>query len=103
MLLGDIIARLADETTAAEAVLRHGDLVLLAKLRANADGIGVTLGAYAAWAFRTYADAASPDEWTMLLSALSRSEDPGGTCLRRAFTYILSATAGPNYELILPG
>ncbi len=96
MLLGDIIARLTDETTAAETILGLGDLGLLADMRIQAENNGVSLGAYAAWTVRTYADNASSDEWTNLMGALSRSDDPGATCLRRAFTYVLAGVAGPE-------
>ena len=96
MLLGDVIARLTDETTAAEAILGLGDLGLLAEMRARAEENGVTLGAYAAWAVRTYADNASSDEWTTLIGAMGRSDDPGVTCLRRAFAYVLAGAAAPD-------
>lgn len=90
MLLGEVIARLSNETAATEAILGLGDLRLLAEMRARAEENGVGLGAYAAWAVRTYADNASSEEWTTLIGALSRSEDPGVTCLRRAFAYVLA-------------
>ena len=90
MLLGDVIARLTDDTTAAEAILQLGDLRLLAEMRERAKENGVSLSAYAAWAVRTYADNASSEEWTTLIGALGRSDDPGVNCLRRAFAYVLS-------------
>jgi hypothetical protein len=88
MLLGDVIARLTDESAVTEILLDLGDLPLLAKLRARADENDVTLGAYASWAFRTYADNASSEEWTTLIGIIRKSADPGGTCLRRALAYI---------------
>jgi len=91
VLLGDVIARLTDESSVTEILLDLGDLPLLAKLRARADESGVTLGAYAAWAFRAYADNASSEEWTTLISVMSRSPDPGGTCLIRALNHISAA------------
>jgi hypothetical protein len=90
VLLSDVIARLTDESAVTEILLGLGDIPLLAKLRARADENGVTLGAYAAWAFRTYADNASSEEWTTLIGAMSRSDDPGGTCLSRAFACALA-------------
>lgn len=96
MLLGDVIARLTDETTAAEAILDLGDLGLLVEMRERAKENGVSLGAYAAWAVRTYADNASSEEWTTLIGALGRSDDPGVACLRRAFAYVLAAVAAPD-------
>ena len=88
MLLGDLIARLTDESAVTEMLLHLGDLPLLAKLRSRADENGLTLGTYAAWAFRTYADNASSEEWTSLIGAMNRSPDPGGVCLNRALAYI---------------
>ena len=93
MLLGDVIARLTDETTAAEIILGLGDIGLLAGMRARAEESGVALGTYGAWAVRTYADNASSEEWTTLIGAMGRSEDPGATCLHRAFAYVLEGAA----------
>lgn len=98
MLLGDVITRLTDETAVTEVLLGLDDLPLLAKLRARADENGVTLGAYAAWAFRAYADNASSEEWTTLIGAMSRSDDPGGTCLTRAFAYMLTGMDASNHS-----
>ncbi len=91
MLLSDVIARLADETIAAQAILDLGDLKLLAEMRERAEENGVSLGAYTAWVVRAYADNAPSEEWTSLISALERSDDPGTTCLRRALTYVLAS------------
>jgi hypothetical protein len=55
MLLGDLIARFADETVAEEAILGLSDLALLAELRAQAQASGLDLGAYAAAAVNRYA------------------------------------------------
>ncbi len=93
MLLGDIIARLTDETTATQTIVDLGDLGLLAEMQKQAEDNGVSLGAYSAWIVRTYADNASSDEWTNLMSALNRSDDPGATCLQRAFGYVLTGIA----------
>jgi hypothetical protein len=46
MLLGNLIARFADETVAEEAILGLSDLALLAELRAQAEASGLDLGAY---------------------------------------------------------
>lgn len=103
MLLGDIIARLTDETTAAEIILGLGDIGLLAEMRNRADESGVSLGTYAAWAVRTYADNASSDEWTTLIGAMGRSEDPGAACLHRAFAYVLAGAATHDDETAAAG
>ena len=93
MLLGDIIARLDDEAVAAEALLRLGDLGLLADLSALAAAEGLTLGSYAAWAVRAYADAAPADEWLGLLADLVRVDDPGAAYLRRALAFVVASAA----------
>ena len=95
MLLGDVIARLTDDTSATEIILDLGDLGLLAKMR-EAKGNGASIGAYAVWAVRTYADNASVDEWTTLLAAMAASDDPGATCLRRAFAYVMASADAPD-------
>lgn len=103
MLLGDIIARLTDETTAAEIILGLGDIGLLAGMQARAEESGVSLGTYAAWAVRTYADNASSDEWTTLIGVMGRSEDPGVTCLHRAFAYVLEGATAHDDETVVVG
>jgi hypothetical protein len=90
MLLGDLLARFTDESIAAETILGLGDLALITRLREEAQANGLTLGAYAAGAMRRYAAEASDEEWVTLMGALGRSQDPGATCLRRAFAHVLS-------------
>jgi hypothetical protein len=89
MQLGDLLAQFTDETVVAEAILGLGDLRLLATMRQQADANGLELGAYAAQAVSRYAAEASDEEWITLMGALGRSQDPGMTCLRRAFDYAL--------------
>ncbi len=91
MLLGDLLARFDDEGIANEAVLGLGDLALAAKLRAAAEGDGMTLGGYAAAAVRRYAAEASDEEWVSLMGALGRARDPGAACLRRALNHAVGA------------
>ncbi len=91
MLLGDIIARLEDETIATETIVRLDDLGLIAEMTTRAADAGLSLGGYATWAVRHYADNAPDDEWTQLIGVLGRAEDPGAVCLKRAFTYVLAA------------
>ncbi len=43
MLLGDILARLSDETAAVEKILGSGDLTLLAAVKERAAAEGSTL------------------------------------------------------------
>jgi hypothetical protein len=90
MLLSDIISRLGDEAFVAETVLDVGNVGLLAEMQMRAAAAGVTLGEYASWAVRSYADAASPDEWVTLIGSVSRAHDPGADCLRRVFDWVIS-------------
>lgn len=87
MMLGDLVARLADETAAEETLLALTDLTLLADLRAQADANGLELGPYAAAAASRYASEATEEEWVTLMGAMSRSQDPGAVYLKRAFAY----------------
>jgi len=93
MLLGDLIGQFDDEAVAAATILRVGDLALLAAMRRNAETAGLTLGAYASWAVRQYADSASDEEWITLMGQMGRSDDPGAVCLRRAFAQVTGAPA----------
>jgi len=90
-MLGDLLANLTDETTALEAILGAGDLNLLTAVRERAAAEGVDLGAYVAETVQRYAAEASDEEWITLMGALNRSQDPGATCLKRAFDHSLRA------------
>ncbi len=86
-MLGDLLANLTDETTALETILGAGDLALLTAVRERADAEGVDLGAYVGHMVQRYATEASDEEWITLMGALNRSQDPGATCLKRAFEH----------------
>ncbi|HUW72579.1 MAG TPA: hypothetical protein VMW05_00865 [Methyloceanibacter sp.] len=91
MLLGDLLSRFTDESVATDAVVRLGDVALLAQARARAEADGLELGAFAALAVQRYAQEASDEEWVTLMGELGRSEDPGLTCLKRALIYTTRA------------
>jgi len=86
-MLGDILARLTDETTAVETILGAGDLTLLtvAKQRAAADGLD--LAACVTQTVQRYTHEASDEEWVTLLGQMNRANDPGAVCLKRAFEH----------------
>ena len=88
-MLGDLLANLTDETTALETILGAGDLALLTAVRDHAAAECVDLGAYVGQMVQRYANEASDEEWITLMGALNRSQDPGATCLKRAFAYDL--------------
>jgi len=86
-MLGDILARLTDETAAVETILGAGDLTLLtvAKQRAAADGLD--LAACVTQTVQRYTHEASDEEWVTLLGMMNRANDPGAVCLKRAFEH----------------
>lgn len=90
MLLGDVIARLEDETIAIETLAHLDDLALVAEMTRRAESAGLSLGGYVTWAVRHFADTAPDDEWVQLMGVLGRAEDPGAACLKRAFAYALA-------------
>jgi hypothetical protein len=93
MLLGDLLSRFKDDSVAADALQRLGNLALVAGVRAGAAAEGLPLGAFIAGAVQRYAQDASDDEWITLMGELGRSEDPGLTCLKRA---LIHATRVPH-------
>jgi hypothetical protein len=84
MMLGDLLARFADDASAAETLLGLGDLKLVAALRQRATAEGLGLGTLAALAVQRYADSASDEEWVTLIGELRRSADPGLAFIKRA-------------------
>ena len=88
-MLGDLLASLTNETTALETILAAGDLTLLAAVQEQAAAEGVDLAACVTQTVQRYANEASDEEWITLMGLLNRSQDPGTTCLKRAFEHAL--------------
>lgn len=84
MLLGDILARFDSPSFAEETVLSLGDLNLLARMRAQAEAEGESLGEFARNAVQRFAAQASDEEWVTMIGALARTDDPGSVCLKFA-------------------
>lgn len=93
MVLGDLLARFGDESSAAETVFSIADVKLIAGLRQHAAAEGLGLGAFAAVAVRRYAEEASSEEWLTLMGELGRSADPGLAFIKRALAH---ATRAPT-------
>ena len=87
-MLGDLLAKLTDETAALETILAIGDLALLAAARERAAASGIDLGECITQTVQRYVSEATDEEWTTLMGLLNRSHDPGVTCLRRAFAQV---------------
>lgn len=81
MLLGTILKRLEDETTACEAMLGLGELALLMAVEAERAHHGETLGDYVAGATQRFSRLASDDDWLRVMTALERADNPAGACL----------------------
>ena len=86
-MLGDLLAKLTYETTAVETLLQLGDLTILETARGRANAEGIDLAACVTQTVQRYASTASDEEWVTLMGLLNRSQDPGATCLKRAFAY----------------
>jgi hypothetical protein len=84
-MLGDILARLTDETTAVETILGAGDLALLTVVKERAAAEGLDLAACVTQTVQRYTHEASDEEWVTLLGLMNRANDPGAVCLKRAF------------------
>jgi len=92
-VLGDILARLTDETTAVETILGAGDLTLLAAVKEQAATDGLDLGACVVQTVQRYTNEANDEEWVTLIGLMNRTTDPGTICLKRAFEHALRAQA----------
>lgn len=86
-MLGDLLTSLTDETMAVETLLSAGDLTLLAAAREQATAEGLDLAACVTQIVQRYTNEASDEEWITLMGLLNRSQNPGATCLKRAFAY----------------
>jgi hypothetical protein len=92
-MVGNNLAGLTDEATAAETILGAGDLALLTAVRERASAEGVDLATCVTQTLQRYTVQASHEEWIALMGVLNRSSDPATTCLKRAFTYAARATS----------
>ncbi|HEY5216311.1 MAG TPA: hypothetical protein VIJ17_05400 [Pseudolabrys sp.] len=88
-MLGDILARLTDETTAVETILGAGDVALLAAVQQRAAADGLDLAACLTQTVQRYTNEASDEEWITLIGIMNRSQDPGTACIKRAFEVAL--------------
>ena len=86
-MLGEILARLIDETTAVETILGAGDLALLSAVKEQAAAEGLDLAACVTQTVQRYTHEASDEEWVTLIGLMNRANDPGAICLKRAFEH----------------
>jgi hypothetical protein len=72
-----MIARLEDETVAAEALLSLDDLPLVARVAEASASAGLPPGAYAAGAVGRFVAEATDEEWLSLIGAMGRQRSGG--------------------------
>lgn len=93
-MLGELIARLDDPGAAEEALIESGDIMLLARVRAEAEYLGQSVGDFAASVVRRFMDGAGDEEWVQLIGAMNRSDTPGLAAIRT----ILARAVGTREE-----
>jgi hypothetical protein len=93
MLLGNLIARLADEAVAAETMIGLCDLALAAQVAAAAAESGVTPGRFVAGCVGRFVQEAPGEEWTTVMGQMERSDNPGAALLRRMVEFGLRESA----------
>lgn len=76
-MLGDLMARLEEPGAAEEALVEAGELLLLTRVRAEAEHSGMSVGAYCSSVVRRFVDTAGDGEWLQLVGAMNRSDTPG--------------------------
>ncbi|MFN3350730.1 hypothetical protein [Pseudorhodoplanes sp.] len=89
MLLGDLIARFDDDSTALQILLSLDDLALIARVRETCKREDYALGEFARAAVQRYAASASDEEWVTALGQMGRTQTPGVELLRRALVWML--------------
>ena len=85
MILGDLVAQLAEVGVSERAIAAMGDLALLARVSAAATAAGMSTGEYAARSVRLFADHAVDEAWLALVGRCQADTDPG----LAALAYIL--------------
>jgi hypothetical protein len=96
MLLGDLIGRLDDEHFAEEVLIGLEDLALMRRASDAARENALDLGSFVSTAVRRYLNQAPPDEWTSLMNAMERFDNPASALLKRALASALDHARHDN-------
>jgi len=91
MLLGDLISRFNDESTALEMLLAIDDLGLLVRVNEAAEAKELPVGAWAREAVGSFSSSADDAQWLGLMAACANASDPGSAALRRMLETALAA------------
>ena len=82
MNLGEILDRLDDERAAEDALMGLGDLVLIARIRGQAETAGLGVGPLLASIVGNFVGSADSQAWTQLVMAANNAQDPGAAALK---------------------
>lgn len=93
MLLGDVIARLEDESFADDTLIGLGDLALAVRIGEAAAREGLTRGEFVAAAVGRFAATCSDEQWVTVIGQMGRTNVPGQVLLSHAITAILSGNS----------
>jgi hypothetical protein len=99
MLLGEIMAQLKNEETAALALASLGDLILIAQVEEARGLHDETPGEYASGAAQRFARMASDEDWQQLVTFLEKSETPAATCLTTMLRWSVKQDMAPKTDV----
>ncbi len=98
MLLGAVINGLKNETTALEALLSLGDIVLLADVERARRPFEESVGEYITGAAQRFAQNAGDEDWLRLMTALEKSGQPAETAVEIMVRWSIARDAPLTFE-----
>src|SRR5262245_10093242 len=84
MSIGAVLARLNDDSDAAELILAAGGLTMLRSVQREAKAENLELAPYVRAIIQRYATTAADEEWITVTGIMGRASDPGLTYVKRA-------------------
>lgn len=92
MTLGAMIAGLADEGRAMDALVATGDLALIARVQSTAAAEGVSMEEVIEDLIGWFNSSAAPDDWMQVMGIANRSSTPGEACFGAMLAVALKHT-----------
>ena len=89
--LGDLLASARDAAHELDRRLSASDPDLAARVREAADRMGMSTAGFSRMAVAEFGRFAAEEDWATLMSSLSKSSDPGATCLTAMVHWRLTA------------
>ena len=90
MLLGDLLQRLDDTAVVGTTLDALDDPELVKRVTEAAATAGVDIGEFVSAAARRYLNRAPAEEWTTVMGAMGRADDPGSIIVKRSLTFLLA-------------